>query len=53
MHTFSPESIPHSWVAAFREGLKETGYVEGQNVRVDWMLCRGLGRLARHDFNRT
>ena len=42
MHTFSPESIPHSWVAAFREGLKETGYVEGQNVRVDWMLCRWL-----------
>ena len=35
LNTQSPESIPH-WVAGFHQGLKETGFVEGQNVAVEY-----------------
>jgi len=35
LNTQSPEGIPH-WVAAFRQGLKETGFVEGQNVAIEY-----------------
>ena len=35
MNIMSPESIPH-WVAAFHQGLKDTGFVEGQNVAVEY-----------------
>jgi putative tryptophan/tyrosine transport system substrate-binding protein len=35
VHTASPEDAS-SFVAAFRQGLKETGLVEGQNVAVEF-----------------
>jgi putative ABC transport system substrate-binding protein len=35
----SPESIAHL-VAAFRKGLAETGYVEGQNVAIEYRWAR-------------
>jgi putative ABC transport system substrate-binding protein len=40
LNTQSPESIPH-WMAAFRQGLKETGFVEGQNVAVEYRWAQG------------
>jgi ABC-type uncharacterized transport system substrate-binding protein len=35
LNTFSPE-VWAPFVAAFRRGLKETGYVEGQNVLIEY-----------------
>lgn len=35
LHSASPEPFAHL-VAAFREGLKDTGFVEGQNVAIEY-----------------
>jgi len=35
VRTSSIETVPHM-VAAFRQGLKDTGYVEGQNVAIEF-----------------
>src|SRR5262245_8006414 len=44
LHSASPE--PYSpMVAAFRQGLAEAGYVDGQNVTIDY-------RWAESQFNR-
>jgi putative tryptophan/tyrosine transport system substrate-binding protein len=40
LNTQSPEGVPH-WVAAFRQGLKETGFVEGQNVAIEYRWAQG------------
>ena len=40
VHILSPEIVP-LLVPAFREGLKEAGYVEGQNVAVEYHWARG------------
>ena len=37
-------------IAAFLEGLKETGYVEGQNVAVEYRFTEGVNSI---DFRRS
>jgi putative tryptophan/tyrosine transport system substrate-binding protein len=45
LNAASPESVAHA-VAAFRQGLSETGYVEGRNVAIDYRYADGrLDRL--------
>ena len=40
INSWSADGSAH-YVAAFRKGLSETGYVEGKNVTVEYLLARG------------
>src|SRR5947209_10052108 len=40
IHIMSAENVPHV-VASFRQGLREAGLVEGQNVRVEYRWAEG------------
>jgi putative tryptophan/tyrosine transport system substrate-binding protein len=40
LHPGAPDSYPHV-IAAMHKGLSETGYVEGQNVAIEYRWARG------------
>jgi putative tryptophan/tyrosine transport system substrate-binding protein len=40
LSSVSPEELTN-FVAAFHEGLRETGYVEGRNVAIEYRFARG------------
>jgi putative ABC transport system substrate-binding protein len=40
IHILSPENVPH-FVSAFHQGLKEAGFVEGQNIAVEYRWAHG------------
>ena len=40
LHSGSPSPYAHL-VASFRQGLSETGYLQGQNVRIEYRWAEG------------
>src|SRR5260370_30697235 len=40
LHGQSPDRLPHL-MAAFRQGLNEVGYAEGQNIAIEYSAAEG------------
>jgi putative ABC transport system substrate-binding protein len=56
LHSGSPEPVGHI-LAGFRQGLNETGFIEGQNVAIEYRWARGqyeqLPKLANELIERS
>ena len=45
LSALSPDGVP-AWLEAFRQGLRDLGYVEGKNIVIEWRYAEGkLNRL--------
>jgi ABC-type uncharacterized transport system substrate-binding protein len=47
MNAAATETVPQAYVAAFAQGLRQLGWTEGQNLRVDVRWNAGDAQLAR------
>jgi putative tryptophan/tyrosine transport system substrate-binding protein len=47
MNATATETMPQSYVAAFVQGLRQLGWIEGQNLRIDVRWNAGDAALAR------
>ena len=47
LHGQSPDRFPHL-MAAFRQGLNEAGYAEGQNIAIEYRAAEGHTDACRH-----
>jgi putative tryptophan/tyrosine transport system substrate-binding protein len=46
LHSASPDGYT-SYLAGFRQGLKEAGYVEGQNVAIEYRWAGSAGNARK------
>jgi ABC-type uncharacterized transport system substrate-binding protein len=45
LSALSPDGVP-AWLEAFRQGLRDLGYIEGKNTVIEWRFAEGkLNRL--------
>jgi putative ABC transport system substrate-binding protein len=47
MNAAATETVPQAYVAAFAQGLRQLGWTEGQNLRIDVRWNAGDAQLAR------
>src|SRR4030095_8714778 len=47
MNAAATETMPQSYVAAFVQGLRQLGWIEGRNLRIDVRWNAGDAALAR------